>query len=145
VVADNCADDTAMIAAAAGAAVLERVNPERRGKGYALDYGLRHLERNPPETVVVIDADCHIAPDAIDRLTRLCLQRGRPVQALYLMHAPPGASLKLKISEFAWLVRNKVRPLGYHRLGLPCQLMGTGMAFPWSVISDAALATADIV
>ena len=34
-----------------------------------------------------------------------------------------------------------MRPLGYSRLGLPCQLMGTGMAFPWSVISSVNLAT----
>jgi cellulose synthase/poly-beta-1,6-N-acetylglucosamine synthase-like glycosyltransferase len=33
VVADNCADDTATLAAAGGAEVLERVDRERRGKG----------------------------------------------------------------------------------------------------------------
>src|SRR5438105_1471528 len=39
VVADNCADRTAAVAAAAGADVAERRDPARRGKGYALDFG----------------------------------------------------------------------------------------------------------
>lgn len=145
VVADNCADDTAMLAAAGGAEVLERFDSERRGKGYALDFGVRHLEPNPPEVVVVIDADCAIDNGAIERLASICLATGRPVQALYLMCSPNGAGLKTRIAEFAWLVKNQVRALGRHRLGLPCQLMGTGMAFPWPAISTAALASGHIV
>ena len=43
VVADNCADDTASIALSAGAEVIERFNLDKRGKGYALDFGLQHL------------------------------------------------------------------------------------------------------
>jgi cellulose synthase/poly-beta-1,6-N-acetylglucosamine synthase-like glycosyltransferase len=145
VVADNCADDTATIAAAAGAEVLERFDRERRGKGYALDFGVRHLEWNPPEIVLIIDADCAVDSGAIERLARMCLATGLPVQALYLMLSPQGAGLKTRIAEFAWLVKNQVRALGRHRLGLPCQLMGTGMAFPWSAISTAALASGHIV
>ena len=41
VVADNCTDATARVARSRGAAVFERRDPERRGKGYALDYLLR--------------------------------------------------------------------------------------------------------
>jgi cellulose synthase/poly-beta-1,6-N-acetylglucosamine synthase-like glycosyltransferase len=67
------------------------------------------------------------------------------VQALYLMHAPPDASLRLRIAEFAWIVKNQVRPTGLARLQLPCQLMGTGMAFPWSTLRGANLATGHIV
>ena len=145
VVADNCTDDTATLAAAGGAEVLERSDRERRGKGYALDFGVRHIERNPPEVVLIIDADCAVESGAIERVVRLCLATGRPVQALYLMHSPDGAGLKTRIAEFAWLVKNHVRALGRHRLGLPCQLTGTGMAFPWSTLSTAALASGHIV
>jgi cellulose synthase/poly-beta-1,6-N-acetylglucosamine synthase-like glycosyltransferase len=145
VVADNCSDETAALAAALGAEVLERRDLERRGKGYALDYGIRHLESDPPETVLVVDADCRLSPLAIDRLARLSRVSGRPVQALYLMQAPEGSSLKMHIAEFAWVIKNQVRPLGLHRLGLPCQLMGTGMAFPWACIRSANLATGHIV
>ncbi|MDB5809270.1 MAG: glycosyltransferase family protein [Betaproteobacteria bacterium] len=144
VVADNCVDDTARIAAAAGAEVLERADRERRGKGYALDFGVRELTRNPPEVLLIIDADCETASGTIERLARRCVETGRPVQALDLMLSPAGAGLKTRIAEFAWLVKNQVRALGFHRLGLPCQLMGTGMAFPWAIINDAALASGHI-
>jgi cellulose synthase/poly-beta-1,6-N-acetylglucosamine synthase-like glycosyltransferase len=145
VVADNCSDETAIIAAAEGAEVVLRTELTRRGKGYALNAGIRHLEAETPSIVVIIDADCHVAADSIDRLARRCARTARPVQALYLMHAGKSAGLKMRVAEFAWAVRNQVRPAGLHRLGLPCQLMGTGMAFPWSLICSANLATGHIV
>ena len=145
VVADNCSDATAEIAAANGAEVVVRNDAERRGKGYALDFGVRHLERSPPEVVVVVDADCELHPGSVDRLARSCAETKRPAQALDLMRAPVGAGLKVRIAEFAWVVKNQVRPLGCRRLGLPCQLMGTGMAFPWAVLREAPLASGHIV
>ena len=145
VVADNCSDATVAVARAAGAEVTERSNPALRGKGYALDHGVRQLERDPPDLVVIVDADCIVAAQALERLAQRCLASARPVQARYLMHAPPGAGLGLRIAEFAWLVKNKLRPLGGAALGWPCQLMGTGMAFPWALLRDAPLATGHLV
>lgn len=145
VVADNCEDETAAIARAEGAEVILRTNSALRGKGYALDFGVRHVEHNPPEVLIVIDADCRIAPSAIDVLARSCNLTGRPTQALYLMRAQKEAGLNMRIAEFAWIVKNYVRPEGLRRLGLPCQLMGTGMAFPWTLIKRMPLATSHIV
>ena len=67
VVADNCTDDTAAVATAAEAEVVERNDREKVGKGYALDWGIRYLGLNPPETVIIVDADCRLAEGAIDR------------------------------------------------------------------------------
>lgn len=145
VVADNCNDETAKKARDAGAEVIERFNLDARGKGYALDFGVRHCAKAPPEVVVIVDADCHVEPNALVKLATTCVEFGRPVQALYLMKSPAGAGLKTKIAEFAWLVKNLVRPSGYAVLGLPCQLMGTGMAFSWKGISKANLASGHIV
>ena len=145
VVADNCSDDTAAIAAAEGAEVIERSDVMHRGKGYALDFGVRHLESNAPDVVLIVDADCQVSQGSIDRLARLCAKTARPVQAVYLMHAGKDAGPAMRIAEFAWLVKNRVRPQGLHRLGLPCQLMGTGMALPWPSIKAATLATGHIV
>ena len=145
VVADNCSDATATIASACGAQVIERTDTQRRGKGYALDHGIRHLAAAPPEVVLIVDADCHIDPGSVDRLVRECATTLHPVQALDLMQSPAGAGLNTRIAEFAWAVRNEARPLGCARLGLPCQLMGTGMAFPWAMIEGAQLASGVVV
>jgi hypothetical protein len=94
--------------------------------------------------VVVIDADCTLQDDSLSALANYTLESNRPVQALDLMYAK-GCDLKSRIAEFAWCVKNWVRPLGYAKLGLPCQLMGTGMAFPWNMILNANLANGSIV
>jgi cellulose synthase/poly-beta-1,6-N-acetylglucosamine synthase-like glycosyltransferase len=144
VVADNCDDDTAEVARRCGVEVVERTDPVRRGKSFALDHGVQALRPDPPDQVVILDADCLLAPGALDRLTDTCEASGRSTQALYLMEAPASLGLQGRIASFAWRVKNHVRPLGLWRLGAPCQLMGTGMAFPWPVISGATLATGHI-
>ncbi|ELR96855.1 glycosyltransferase family 2 protein [Gloeocapsa sp. PCC 73106] len=145
VIADNCTDQTEAIALANGVSVLTRTNTEKRGKGYALAYGLDHLHINPPDILIMVDADCLVADDAIRELTLKVMSTGRPVQALYLMEKPTDPSPKDVISAFAFLVKNWVRPLGLKVLGLPCLLTGTGMGFPWDVINQVSLDHGNIV
>jgi cellulose synthase/poly-beta-1,6-N-acetylglucosamine synthase-like glycosyltransferase len=145
VVADNCSDDTSAVSRSLGAEVVDRHDSERIGKGYALDYGLRHLEGDPPDIVVVIDADCRVEAEAIERLASVCSTTGRPVQARYLMTTPDGSQHTNQVAEFAWRVKNWVRPLGLGSVGLPCQLVGTGMAFPWHLIRSVDVASGWIV
>ena len=145
VVADNCSDDTGPVGRAGGAEVVERNDPTKRGKGYALDWGVRHLTSNPPAIVIIIDADCKLVDGAIDSLALTCGKTRRPVQALYLMTAPADPQINQQVAEFSWRVKNWLRPLGLRALELPCQLMGTGMAFPWELIRSADLANAQIV
>jgi cellulose synthase/poly-beta-1,6-N-acetylglucosamine synthase-like glycosyltransferase len=95
--------------------------------------------------VVMVDADCRLGANAIDRLASECVATGRPVQSLYLMTAPEGSKINHQVAEFAWRVKNWVRPLGLAGLDQSCQLMGAGMAFPWKVIRAADLANGWIV
>jgi cellulose synthase/poly-beta-1,6-N-acetylglucosamine synthase-like glycosyltransferase len=145
VLADNSADATAERARAAGAQVVERVHASDRGKGFALAFGVDHLRADPPAAVLIVDADCELAPGSLEVLAAELQRTQRPVQALYLMTAPADAGLARRLAQFAWRVRNWARPAGWHRLGLPCQLMGTGMAFSWDMLRDAPLANASIV
>jgi cellulose synthase/poly-beta-1,6-N-acetylglucosamine synthase-like glycosyltransferase len=145
VVADNCTDDTANVAKTAGAEVTERNDPDKIGKGYALAWGVRHLGADPPVTTIVIDADCRLATDTLNSLATASAATNRPAQALYLMTAPDEAAIDHRVAAFAFRVKNWVRPLGLRALNLPCQLMGTGMAFPWEIISSADLATDAVV
>lgn len=144
VVADNCTDATATIARSAGAEVIERSDSIHRGKGYALDFGIRHLASHPPEIVVVIDADTKVKPWTIDALAVEVARTGRPTQGVNLLDPPSDASAGARISSFAFFFKNYVRPRGMDRLGLPCLLYGTGMALPWSVLQTAQLAHGDI-
>jgi cellulose synthase/poly-beta-1,6-N-acetylglucosamine synthase-like glycosyltransferase len=145
VIADNCSDQTGAIALSLGASVLERYNPKKLGKGYALDYGLKHLESDPPDIVVFVDADCIVKPGAIMTIAQQAHTHQRPVQAVYLLESPPNPKPKDLISTLAFRVKNLVRPYGLFQLGLPCLLTGTGMAFPWSVIQQVSLASSNIV
>lgn len=145
VVADNCSDDTAELVRATGAEVVERSNEQQRGKGYALDFGVRHLAGDAPDVLIIVDADCCVGEGSIERLAICCMESGRPIQSLDLMRAPEGSGLKVQIAEFAWCVKNLVRPTGWARLGLPCQLMGTGMAFRWRDLPLIDLASGHIV
>lgn len=147
VVADNCTDDTAAIARALGAEVIERHDPAHRGKGFALAWGRDRLAADPPGAVVVLDADClvegggtgaaHIAAEAV--------RMGRAVQARYVFAGDLSAPAMVQVSNFALLVKNRLRQRGLGRLGVPVPLGGTGMAFPWATFATAPLATDDLV
>jgi cellulose synthase/poly-beta-1,6-N-acetylglucosamine synthase-like glycosyltransferase len=145
VIADNCSDDTAAIARSTGATVIERQDSVRRGKGYALDYGMKFLEADPPDVVLVVDADCVVAPGAVARIAKRAIATQQPVQAVYLMERPTQPTAKDAVSALAFAVKNQVRPLGLGRLGFPCLLTGTGMAFPWEILRNAQLASGNIV
>ncbi len=144
VIADNCQDETAEIAAKTGATVIERNNTEQRGKGYALDYGCQFLSQDPPNVVVMLDADCSIEPQTIERISYQAQQTQKPIQALYLMQPPVPDSPEDLISAFAFLIKNRVRPQGLANLGKPCMLTGSGMAIPWSAIQEIQLANGNI-
>lgn len=141
VVADNCTDSTAEVASQAGAEVTLRRDANRIGKGYALDHGVRILRADPPQLVIFVDADCEVGQGSLEKLARHCASTGRPVQARYFMLSPPSASSADKIAQLAWVIKTWVRPLGSARLGLPCQLMGSGMALPFEIASQINLAT----
>ena len=145
VVADNCSDNTAAVARQASAEVIERNEPDRKGKGYALAYAISYLKSDPPQFLIVVDADCRIEQGVIHTLIDTCRNTNRPVQSFSSMVAPINAPISTRVAEFAWRVKNYVRPKGLSALGLPCQLMGCGMVFPWAIIRDANLASASIV
>lgn len=146
VVADNCRDATAARAARCGADVVIRTDPVRRGKGYALAFGVDHVAATGgPATLIVIDADCRLAPRALERLARAAVNAGCPVQGDYQLVVGRDAALGARLSAFAVRVKNVVRPLGGRRLGWAMPLGGTGMAFPPGSLAGVDLATGAVV
>ena len=146
VVADNCSDATAQVAKDLEVDVIERFCPDELGKGFALAYGIEHIRQKEtkPDVLVILDADCTINEGGIASIAAACQSRGRPVQALYLMRNRQGAGTSQKIAEFAWILKNQIRPQGFANLGLPCQLTGSGMAIPWKRIDSADFASSTI-
>jgi len=144
VIADNCTDKTGDLARKRGAIVIERAEPDRRGKGYALSYGLQFLAKDPPQAVVMLDADCTVSTGTVEKLARCARDSGRPVQARYSFELPSKPDPLAAVSAFAFLVKS-LRPRGLHRLGLPCALMGSGMAIPWSLIDKVVLDEGNLV
>jgi cellulose synthase/poly-beta-1,6-N-acetylglucosamine synthase-like glycosyltransferase len=144
VVADNCTDKTAAIARASGAEVIERNDPDHRGKGYALAFARAHLALSPPETVLVIDADTVPDGNALARLANSATRTGRPVQAAYFIEAGSTVSSLARFSAMAFYVKNVVRQLGLARMGAPAILTGSGMAFPWSIFAQMPLETGHV-
>lgn len=145
VIADNCSDETAELARAAGAAVAERNDPVRRGKGHALAFARDALASDPPAAVFVLDADCRIERGSPALAARVAIARGEPVQSRNLLSAPDDAPPLVRLSNFAFVLKNLVRARGLYRLGGGVTLSGTGMAFPWDAFARANLATSDAV
>ena len=73
VVADNCTDNTAELARAAGATVFERTDPDPKHHkaGYALKYLFEKImeeHKGEYEAFIKFDADNHMEPDYISRM-----------------------------------------------------------------------------
>jgi cellulose synthase/poly-beta-1,6-N-acetylglucosamine synthase-like glycosyltransferase len=151
VIADNCTDGTASLTRSTGwATVYERLDLQRRGKGYALNWALRQLAENGViyDACVFLDADAVVEPSflrALEQALQAGLARGERLQALQASNtvlnasASPGTALR-------WLalsLMNHVRPLGRTRLGASSTLTGNGMCltrallerYPWEAFS----------
>jgi 1,2-diacylglycerol 3-beta-glucosyltransferase len=132
VVADNCSDDTADKARAAGATVVVRNDTEKRGKGYALDHV---FSTTPPEVdaVVVIDADTLISPNL---LRAFAARRDRGAEAIQADYAVrnPNAGWRTRLVAIAFGAFHIVRSRARERLGLSCGLRGNGMCFSTSLL-----------
>lgn len=147
VIADNCSDATAEIAERAGAIVLERDDPARRGKGHALNWALDRLgqlEAPAADAIAIVDADCEPSPNLLESFDARLRDGATAVQARYTV-ANPGASTQTALRFAAFALINTVRPMGKDRFGLSCGLLGTGMAFERSLLERHRFAPGSLV
>ena len=127
VIADNCTDATATIAQAAHAQVIERFDPIRRGKGYALQYAFEWLAAEVFDAFLVIDADTVVEPNLLTEVVRLLETGADGVQARYGV-LNPHASIRTRLMNTALMAVNVLRPRGRDRLGLSVGILGNGFA-----------------
>lgn len=133
VVADNCADGTANAARAAGATCAERHDPARKGKGYALAFGLNRVLADPPDVVLILDADCELNPGALCALDATFAAGADAAQAaVRSMNADDGPAGFVAAVGAAF---DAATAAGWDALGFSVPLRGTGMAFRAAVLA----------
>jgi cellulose synthase/poly-beta-1,6-N-acetylglucosamine synthase-like glycosyltransferase len=132
VIADNCTDRTAPVAADAGARVVERFDDLKKSKGYAIEYLMGTLiesgEFEALDAIVVIDADT-IMDAALLRRFDTHLQAGRDWVQCYYTVSNPDQSWRTRLMTYALSLYNGVMPLGLTTLGSSAGLRGNGMCF----------------
>ena len=127
VIADNCTDETAARAAAAGARVLERRNLEQRGKGYALRLAFETLQAEGFDAFLVIDADSMVSTNLIAETLQRLNQGAAATQCRYRV-ANGATSVRTRLMDVAFLGFNVLRPKGRAGWGLSAGVLGNGFA-----------------
>jgi cellulose synthase/poly-beta-1,6-N-acetylglucosamine synthase-like glycosyltransferase len=135
VVADNCTDATAAIAAARGARVFERRDPENGGKGLALAWLLKQLAAAGLiyDAYVVLDADSAVSPNFLTAMNERLNAGARVVQGYYTVLPMRGTRAE-SLRQAALALVHFLRPAAKTALGASCGLKGNGMCFHHAVI-----------
>lgn len=126
VVADNCTDATATIARAAGAAVIERQDPARRGKGYALAHAFAASAADASaDALLIIDADSEVSAN----LLAACAARLEAGAAAVQVHygvLNPLAAWRTRLITIAKGAFHILRSRARERLGVSAGIRGNG-------------------
>lgn len=137
VVADNCSDETAVIAKQYGAIPHERFDAIRPGKGYALQWFLQNntAEIEAHDAVVMLDADTIISDNFLKAMSTRLDEGERVIQAYYAVRSPEKTwGIGLRYAALA--VLHYLRPLGRTRLGGSAGLKGNGMVFASEIMQQ---------
>jgi len=144
VIADNCVDATATVAAASGARVLERHDDLRRGKGYALDWAFQQLAGEEHFGYVVIDADSVADTNLLCSIREHFARGAQAVQARYtVLNAQQ--SPRTRLAELALLAFNCLRPRAREVLGVSAGILGNGFALRRHVLDQVPYCATSVV
>jgi cellulose synthase/poly-beta-1,6-N-acetylglucosamine synthase-like glycosyltransferase len=135
VVADNCNDQTAAVAAKAGALVQERFSDSGKGKGFALEWMLHRLFAMDKkyDAVCIFDADNLVHPNFLKEMnSRLC--HGEKIIQGYLDTKNPEDSWVSAMFAISFWITNHIWHLAKYNIGLSCVLGGTGMCIDTEVL-----------
>jgi 1,2-diacylglycerol 3-beta-glucosyltransferase len=142
VIADNCSDRTAEVAARNGARVITREISQLRGKGYALKYAFELLAKGNFDAFVVLDADCRLDTRTL-QVANSCLVAGDEVIQCNNRIDNYDDSPTSLLMGIANALENDFFYAPKSRLGLFVPIRGTGMIFskanavqyPWNTTS----------
>lgn len=144
VIADNCSDDTAAQAQAAGASVIIRQDDTKRGKGYALDYAFEQLFNQAIDTALIIDADTVVEANFIRACEQVFMAGAGALQCRYIVNNPY-ASLRTRLMHIALLAFNVLRLRGRERWHLSVGISGNGFGVRKSTIQSVPYCASSVV
>ncbi len=130
-VADNCTDNTAEIARGLGAIVYERFNKTEVGKGYAIDYLIKSIDRDFGDiydAYIMFDADNTLEPNYLTEINKT-FARGFEVISSYRNPSNYGESWRAAGMGMYFLRDARVLNLARMRLGTNTYITGTGFLF----------------
>lgn len=130
-VADNCTDNTAEIARELGATVYERFNKTEIGKGYAIDYLIKAIERDFGDiydAYIMFDADNTLKPNYLTEMNNT-FSRGFEVVSSYRNPSNYGEGWRAGGMGMYFLRDARVLNLARMRLGTNTYITGTGFLF----------------
>lgn len=135
VIADNCTDRTAQVAREAGAIVYERFDPDKKTKGYALDWFLQQKikENAPYDALCVFDADNIVDKDFIKNMNKKLCQGEDVVQGYRDIKNPTDSWITAGYALFYWTM-HRFYHLARYNIGLSPLLNGTGFMVRFDVI-----------
>jgi cellulose synthase/poly-beta-1,6-N-acetylglucosamine synthase-like glycosyltransferase len=135
VIADNCTDRTAQIAREAGAIVYERFDPDKKTKGYALDWFLQQKikEDAPYDAFFVFDADNIVDKNFIKNMNKKLCQGEDVVQGYRDIKNPTDSWITSGYAIFYWTM-HRFYHLARYNIGLSPLLNGTGFMVRFDVI-----------
>ena len=132
VVADNCTDSTAAVAREAGAIVYERQNQLERGKGYAVDFLLKSIQRDRGEDAydafIVFDADNVAEKNYLTEMNK-AFAAGYEVVSSYRNASNYGKGWRAAGQGMYFLRDARVLNLARVRIGGNTFIAGTGFLF----------------
>jgi cellulose synthase/poly-beta-1,6-N-acetylglucosamine synthase-like glycosyltransferase len=136
VVADNCTDETAALAAASGAIVLERHDSTRRGKGYALQLAFAHSRNEHwADAVAIVDADAKVSSNLLEAFATRLEHGANAVQAHYgILNA--AAAWRTRLLAVAMAAYHIIRGRARARLQVSCGICGNGWCVTHALLSQ---------
>ena len=135
VIADNCTDKTAQVAREAGAIVYERFDPDKKTKGYALDWFLQQKikEDAPYDAICVFDADNIVDKNFIKNMNKKLCQGEEVVQGYRDIKNPSDNWITSGYALFYWTM-HRFYHLARYNVGLSPLLNGTGFMVKFDVL-----------
>jgi len=133
VVADHCADNTAILARQAGAFAHERNEGPRTGKGAALSWLFRRVLDDSCDAIVIFDSDTRVDPDFLRIMDARLAQGDQVIQGQHIISNPESGWFPA-LTWAMFLIDNRFQNLGRSNLGWSAKHMGDSICFRADVL-----------